>query len=146
LRAPASSGTIGTVTRLRPLVVLAVAALLVLAAPVTARADDGDEADVRVERSCTARSTVRLRVRTRDEDELRVDYAIRTARRGASWSVVVVHERRIAWRGPARTGSSSGDLSRRLTLPDWPGRNTVTVRALGPGGEVCRASVTIRGG
>jgi hypothetical protein len=131
---------------LRTLVVLLLTGLLVLAAPVTARADDGDRADVRVERTCTARSTVRLRVRTRDDDELRVDYTVRTARRDAVWSIVVVHERRIAQRGRARTGSSSGDISRRLTLPDWPGRDTVTVRALGPGGEVCRASVTISAG
>ena len=131
---------------LRTLVVLLLTGLLVLAAPVTARADDGDGADVRVERSCTAQSTVRLRVRTRDDDELRVEYTVRTERRRAEWSVVVVHERRIAWRGRARTGSSSGSFSRRLTLPDWPGRDTVTVRALGPGGEVCRASVTISAG
>ncbi len=126
----------------RTLVVLLLTGLLVLAVPVTAHADDGDEADVRVERSCSARSTVRLRVRTRDDDELRVDYTVRTARRGGVWSIVVVHERRIAWRGRVRTGSSSGDLSRRLTLPDWPGRDTVTVRGLGPGGEICRASAT----
>ena len=131
---------------LRTLVVLLLTGLLVLAAPVTAGADDGSEADVRVERSCSVRSTVRLRVRTRDDDELRVDYTVRTARRGAVWSIVVVHERRIAWRGRVRTGSSSGDLSRRLTLPNWPGRDTVTVRALGPGGEVCRASATISEG
>ena len=131
---------------LRILVVLLLTGLFVLAAPVSARADDGDEADVRVERTCTARSTVRLRVRTRDDDELRVDYTVRTARRGAVWSIVVVHERRIAQRGRARTGSSSGDISRRLALPDWPGRDTVTVRALGPGGEVGRASVTVNAG
>ena len=126
---------------LRPLVVLTLACLLVLAAPVGARADDGD--DVRVERPCSARSTVRLRVRARDDGELRVELTVRTTRRSAVWSVTVVHERRIAWRGAQRTGSSSGAFSRRLTLPDWPGRDTVSVRALGPGGEVCRASVAI---
>ena len=136
-------GTIDVVAGLRSLFALALAGLLVLTAPVAARADDGD--DVRVERPCSARSTVRLRVRTRDEDELRVDLTVRTPRRGAAWSVVVVHERRIAWRGTQRTGSSSGAFSRRLTLSDWPGRDMVTVRALGPGGEVCRASVTVAG-
>ena len=134
-------GTIDVVAGVRPFVVLALAALLALAAPVGARADDGD--DVRVERACSARSAVRLRVRVRDDDELRVEITVRTARRGTAWSVVVVHERRIAWRGTQRTGSSSGAFSRRLTLPDWPGRDTVGVRALGPGGEVCRASVTL---
>jgi hypothetical protein len=142
LRAPARSGTIGSVAGLRSLVVLALAALVVVSVPSVARADDED--DVRVERPCTARSTVRLRVRTLDDaDRLRVDFSIRTRRRGTTWSVVVVHERRIVWRAPARTGSSSGAFSRRLLRPDWDGRDTVTVRALGPAGEVCRASVTI---
>ena len=94
---------------LRPLVVLSLAVLLVLAAPVAARADDGD--DVRVERPCTARSTVRLRVRARDDDELRVELTVRTTRRGAVWSVTVVHERRIAWSGTQRTDSSSGAVA-----------------------------------
>jgi hypothetical protein len=131
------------IRRVHPFAVLALAGLLSLAAPVTARGDEGDD-DVRVERMCAAQSTVRLRARTRDDDDgLRVEYTVRTPRRGATWSIVVVHERRIAWRGRARTGSSSGAFSRRLTLPDWAGPDTVTVRALGPGGEVCRASVTI---
>jgi hypothetical protein len=143
LRTPVPGGTIAGVAGARPFVVLALAALLGLAAPVGARADDGD--DVRAERACSARSTVRLRVRVRDDDELRVEITVRTPRRGTAWSVVVVHERRIAWRGAQRTGSSSGVFSRRLTLPDWPGRDMVTVRALGPGGEVCRASVTLAG-
>jgi uncharacterized protein (DUF58 family) len=144
LRLLAARGTIETVTRIRPLVVAAVVGLLVLALPDAARADDGD--DVRVERSCSARSTVQLRVRARDDDQLRVEYTVRTPRRGSTWAVVVVHERRIAWRGTVRTGSSSGAFSRRHALPDWPGRDTVTVRALGPGGEVCRASATISEG
>ena len=146
MRAPASSGTIERVSGLRTLVVLLLTGLLVLAAPVTAGADDGDEADIRVTRSCTARSTVRLRVRTRDDDELRVDYT--SAPHGADG----LERRRWCTSGGspcARRGepdASSGDLSRRLTIPDWPGRDTVTVRALGPGGEVCRASATISGG
>ncbi len=131
--------------RLRSLIVLAFAMLLALGAPLTARADDDDDRDdVRVERPCTARSTIRLRVRTLDDaDALRIDFTVRTRRRGTAWRVVVVHERRIVWRARARTGSSSGAFSRRLTRPEWDGRDTVTVRALGPGGEVCRASVVV---
>jgi len=47
------------------------ALVVVVAAAAAARADGGDE--VRVDRSCTAGSTVRLRVRERDGDLLRVD-------------------------------------------------------------------------
>jgi hypothetical protein len=113
--------------------------------PVAARADEGDdsEADVRVEQTCPGGSTIRLRVRSRDDDELRVEVDVRTRRRGGAWSVVVVHERRLAARIRTRTSTRSGSFSLRRTLPDWPGRDTVTVRALGPRGEVCRASAAV---
>ncbi len=122
----------------------ALVALVALALPAAARADDDEnDDDVRVERRCTAASTVRLRVRTRDQDRLRVDLAVRTTRRGMRWTVVVVHERRLVLRTTRRTSRSSRALSIRLAIPEWDGRNTVSVRALGPRGEVCRASATI---
>jgi hypothetical protein len=130
--------------RALPALLSAVVALGALAAPSAARADDGEDDDVRVERACTRASTVRLRVRERDDDRLRVDLTLRTPRRNAPWLVVVVHERRLVSRTRVRTGRSSGSLSRRYTIEDFPGRDAVTVRALGPGGEVCRASVTVR--
>jgi len=126
-----------------PLAVLfGVVALGLLVAPRDARADDGD---VRVERACTGRSTVRLRVRERDDDLLRIDLTVRTTRRGATWGIVVVHERRLVRRARSRTSLSSGSFSRRFTVADWAGRDTIVVRAIGPGGEVCRTSVTIDG-
>lgn len=128
----------------RTILLLLALGLVVLAAPVAARADGGNgRTDVRVERSCSDRSTLRLRVRAREERELRVELDVRTPRRGAVWSTVLIHERRLVWRTRTRTGSSSGSFSRRLVLPDWPGRDTVTVRAIGPGGEVCRAVVVV---
>ena len=119
--------------------------VVVLALPVAARADDGGDSrsDVRVETSCSARSTVRLRVRTEDDDGLRVEVDVRTPLRGTSWSVVLVHERRLVLRTTRR--ASSGSFSLRRTIPDWPGRETVTVRATGPRGETCRASATVDG-
>jgi len=125
------------------LLVLALAALLAVAAatPATARADDGN--DVRVTRSCTAGSAVRLRVRERHDDLLRVDVDLRATRRDTAWIVTVVHERRVALRATRRSTAGSRSLSVRVAIPDWPGRDTVTVRALGPRGEICRAVATL---
>lgn len=128
----------------RLLVSLALAAVAVLAAPVAARADDDREDDVRVTRACSAGSTIQLRLRDRDDDELRVDVTVRARSRNASWSVVLVHERRLVWRARVRTGGSSGSFSRRITVPDWPGNDTIVVRAIGPRGEICRATATLR--
>jgi len=128
--------------RSRHLLVLALAALVVgAAAPAPAHADD--DRDVRVTRSCTAGSTVRLRVRERDDDLLRVDVDLLAARRDTAWIVTVVHERRVALRATRRSGAGSRSLSVRVAIPDWPGRDTVTVRALGPRGEICRAVATL---
>jgi hypothetical protein len=131
----------------RALALVALVLVTALAAPLAARADDGDdsssEADVRVELPCSANSRVRLRVRARDDEGLRVEADVRTRRRGATWVVTGVHERRLVLRTTRRTGTSSGSFSLRFTVPDWPGRDTVTVRATGPRGEVCRASATV---
>jgi hypothetical protein len=114
-----------------------------------ARADDGNgarsEADVRVEVACSERSRVRLRVRARDDDLLRVEVDVRTPARRAAWTVALVHERRLVFRVRARTGGSSGSVSLRRTIADWPGRDLVTVRATGPDGELCRAAASVDG-
>ncbi len=126
---------------------LALAALIVALplAPVARADDDADRDDVRVERSCARQSTIRLRVRAEDDDRLRVDLDVRSSRRGTTWTVSVVHERRLARSVTRRTSGSSRSFSVRFALPDWPGRDTVVARAVGPRGEVCLAAVTVNG-
>lgn len=124
-------------------ITVALVVLSTLVAPLGARADDDHEDDaVRVSRSCSTRSTVALRLREADDDELWVDLTVRTRSRHASWNVVLVRERRLVWRTRARTGPS-GSFSRRVTVAEWPGRNTIVVRAVGPRGEICRATATL---
>jgi hypothetical protein len=143
LRATFGKGTIDVMAhRSLSLLALALAALVVAGLPAGARADSGQ--DVRVERSCSAGSTVRLRVRTRDGGRLRVVLDVRRAPSGSTWLLRIVHERRLVVRTTKRA-SPSGSLTLRRSLPDWPGRNTVIARALGPRGEICRAAVTLSG-
>jgi hypothetical protein len=126
-------------TRILALVLLAA----VLAAPVdalAARADDDDE--VRVAGTCSRTSEVSLRLRS-DDDEIRVELRIDTNRARASWRVVLLHERRLAYRATVRTSASSRSVRVRRELPDWFGRDTVAVRATGPRGETCRVSASI---
>jgi hypothetical protein len=56
---------------------------------------------------------------------------------------VLVQERRIAWKGTARTTGSNGSFELRRTLQDLPGDDAVTVRAWGPHGLGCHATATL---
>jgi hypothetical protein len=125
---------------LRALTVLLTA--VALAAPAGALASGPDEDEVRATGRCSGSSTSELRVR-RDDGSLRVELRIDTRRARAPWSVILLHERRTAYRGKLRTSSSSRSLRVRRSLADWYGRDTIVARATGPRGETCRASATI---
>jgi hypothetical protein len=117
-------------------------AAVALAAPAAALGSTADGDEVRVTGRCSGTSTAELRVRE-EEDELRVELRVDTRRAGATWRVILLHERRIAYRGVRRTSASSRSLRVRRTLADWYGPDTVVARATGPRGETCRVAATI---
>lgn len=115
--------------------------VVALAAPAGALASGRDD-DVRVTGRCSGSSTSELRVR-RDDGSLRVELRIDTRRGRALWSVILLHDRRTAYRAKLRTSSGSRSLRVRRSLADWVGRDTIVARATGPRGETCRASAKI---
>jgi hypothetical protein len=119
---------------------LAIAAVLALPAPALARGGD----DVRVAGTCGAGAASSLRLRA-DDGTIRVEFELRGRRRGERWTVALVHERRVVWRGRARTRSGGARLRVRRSLPDFEGADQVGVRASGPRGNACEASAVIRG-
>lgn len=124
----------------RVLVALAVVALG-LVTPGWAAADDGDgRTDVRARGVCTGPSVSALRIRSEEgalQIEFRIDASRPTARR---WTVVVLRERRIAFRGALRPDRGSRSVRLRRTVADWPGSEQIVVRAVAVDGETCRAS------
>ena len=100
-----------------------------------------DDDDVRVTGTCSGKSRATMRVRA-DDGSLRVELRIDPGRAGP-WNVVLLHERRIAFRGTIRARSSSGSVRLRRTVADWFGRDTLVARATGPRRETCRATATI---
>lgn len=121
---------------MRTLVVLAAIFTALAAAPV-ARSDD----DVRVRGTCTGSSQARLRVRA-DDGRLRIELELANRGPATRWRVVILRERRLAWRGTvhARRGST---IRVRRSYRDWFGAETVTVRAVALRGEACRATATV---
>jgi hypothetical protein len=122
------------------LALLLLATALVLAqGALAAPAKDGD--DVRVTGKCSGGARSEMRVRARD-DRIEVRFEVERGRVGA-WSVTLVHERRVAWRGKYRVPRAGGSFEVRRTVADLPGADSFTARALGPRGSTCRADGTL---
>lgn len=115
--------------------------LLFAARPVAAVAKDG-RGEVRVAGVCGSGAASKLRLKSGD-DGIELQFEVDHSRAGVVWRVVLVHERRIAWKGAARTTRLNGSFEVRRTLQDLPGADAVTARAWGPRGLVCRAAATL---
>ena len=115
------------------------AVFVALALPATAAARD----DVRVAGSCGRGASAELRLKE-DHGAIEVEYRVRRGRSGERWSVALVHERRVAWRGRATTSGNDGFRVRR-TLPDYAGADEITARASGPRGLTCTATGVLHG-
>ena len=122
---------------------LFVLVVLVAAFPFAAFAKGGDD-EVRVRGVCGRGTTSELRVKG-DDDGLEVRFKVDYSRAGVAWRVVLVHERRVAWKGRPRTTRPYGSFEVRRTLRDFPGADTITARAWGPSGVACRATATLPG-
>ena len=119
-------------------VVLAVALFATTAAST---AKDG-RPEVNAAGACGGSATSKLRLRGGD-DGIEVRFEVEHTRPGFAWRIVLVHERRIAWKGVARTTRPGGSFEVNRTLRDLPGADALTVRAVGPNGVVCRAAATL---
>jgi hypothetical protein len=108
--------------------------------PFAAVAKHGGE--VRVAGVCSSGATSKLRLRSGDNG-IQLQFEVDHSRAGVLWRVVIVHERRIAWRGAARTTRPDGSFEVSKTLGDLPGSDAVTASAWGPRGLVCRAAATL---
>jgi hypothetical protein len=125
----------------RPVALALVGIALALGAPAPALAG-GDHSDVRVEGICGRGATSKLRLTAR-HGAIRVEFKLDTNRGGQRWRVILVQERRVVWRGRARTRSGSRSFRIRRSIPDLDGADRVTVRASGPAGNTCAATALL---
>jgi hypothetical protein len=124
---------------------LTAAALALLVCAPQAAAKDGDGGrDARVGGTCTRGASAELRVRSQDRT-IRVEFVVNPRSRRGEWRIVLVHERRVEWRGSGRASGSGGPIRVRRAVRDLAGPDQITTRASGPRGITCTASVTFRG-
>ena len=130
-----------TALRLVATTLLALGATLVLTDCALARDGKDGRPEVRAAGSCSTGVTSKLRLRSRDGG-LEMEFEVDHSRAGTPWRVAIVHERRVTWKGAARTSGPSGSFVVERRLPDLVGSDTVTARAWGPAGITCRATAT----
>ncbi len=123
-------------------VCVALALALGAAAPALGSARDDD--DARVKGTCGRGVTSQLRLRAED-GAISVEFELDSNRGGRRWRLVLVHERRVVWRGRARTRSGSGSFRIRRSVPDFSGVDQVSVRASAPSGNTCQATTAVTG-
>jgi hypothetical protein len=121
-----------------------ISALLLVTAPALAKGSNGDQREARVTGTCSKGATAMLQLRSR-EGNIQVEFELNRRGSDESWRVIVVHERRVAWRRDLRTRRSTGSFRVRITLVDLGGPDQITVRASGPGGITCETSATLPG-
>ena len=128
----------------RSTTVLLLLACLLVALPASsqARGGGGDD-EVRTSGRCGGSASSELRLEA-DDGTIELRFEVRGARRG-SWRVVVVQERRVAWRGTVSPKGGSRSFRVERDLDDLPGADAIMVRATGPRGVTCSASGTLSG-
>jgi hypothetical protein len=134
--------------RRTPLPLLVTLALLALAAiapaGALAKGGHGDRPEVRVAGVCGKGATSKLKLKA-DDGRIEAEFEVDHNRSGTLWRVVFVQERRVVYRGRARTHGSSGSWSIEERLADYPGSDQVMARAVGPRGLTCQATAVLPG-
>jgi hypothetical protein len=119
-----------------------VLALAFAAQPADARIGDDGRGEARAVGVCSGGAAASLRLRS-DANDIELRFEIDHTRARSVWRIALVQERRVVWKGAAKTTGPDGSLEVRRRLPDLPGADTVTARAWGPKGLTCNVTVTL---
>jgi hypothetical protein len=151
LRPNGANATIGVMSSLRLPICLLFLAFTALVLGAAARADDDDDDVTSRAGICTTSSTARLDLRKGDrsghgggdDKRIEVTFTVDSRRNGVSWRVILLHERRIVFRGKLRTRPPKGIFVLSGAVSDYYGSDAIAARATSSSGEVCRASASL---
>ncbi|UUY05824.1 hypothetical protein LRS13_09980 [Svornostia abyssi] len=118
---------------------VAAASLLAAAGAPGALAKDGD---VRVAGSCSASATSKLKL-SPENGRIETEFEVDQNRNGVTWRVTLTQNGVQRVSTLATTVAPSGSFELRRLLPNTPGADRVTARAVSPSGQVCTASASL---
>jgi hypothetical protein len=119
---------------------LSIAAIAAIALPAATLAKDGD---IRRSASCSASSTVKLKIGARDGG-FEVEGGVDQDRNGRSWNWTMKNDGTRFASGTGVTRAPSGSFSVERRTSNSAGSDTIVFRAVNPAsGEVCRIAATV---
>jgi hypothetical protein len=130
------------------------AVAIALTVPAPGAADD-EEVTVSVTRVSCMGGTAELRLEAEDDQEsesdigipdetgIAVELRVTLRRPVVFWRLVLLHERRLVYRGTRRSIGSGYALRYSRRIPEWLGRQTVVARLATFSGRTCRLEATI---
>jgi hypothetical protein len=128
-------------SRVAALSTSALVAAMLVAAPISVSAKDGDI--VRRGR-CTASSNWKLKL-SPENGRIEVEAEIDQNRNGQRWNVTLKRDGNVFWRGTRTTRPPSGSFEVRKLARNAPGADRIVVRARNSrSGEVCRGVATFK--
>jgi hypothetical protein len=135
------------------------AVAIALAVPAPGAASDDEEGNVAVSRVSCMGGVAELRLEAEDDGDgegepeadlgipaesgINVQLRVTLRRPVVFWRLVLLHERRIVYRGTRRTNGSGYSLRYARRVPEWLGRQTVVARVATFSGRTCRLETTI---
>ncbi|MFN8108710.1 MAG: hypothetical protein U0Y82_02535 [Thermoleophilia bacterium] len=111
-----------------------------IAVPSAALARGG--AGVRSAGTCSAGVSSTLKAGAQDAG-IEVEFELDQNRNGVAWRVVITRNGARVFSGSRTTHAPSGSFTLRRVITNAAGRDTIRVRATGPSGRVCRATVVV---
>ena len=129
------------VGRATALITSVLVASMLMAAPMTANAKDGD---VIRRGECTARSDWKLKL-SPENGRIEVEFEVDQNRNGQKWNIKMKRNGKVFWRGARRTKAPSGSFEVRRLTRNGAGVEKIVVRARNPHtGEICRGVARFR--
>ena len=120
---------------------IGLAAISLVLVPVTAVAKD-DRDEKRVDGNCTGAASSKLKAK-HDDGRIEVEFEVDQNKNGVTWKVRFRRNGERVVKTRATTHAPSGSFSVERKIGNPPGSDKIVGRAISPGGQVCRASLTI---
>jgi hypothetical protein len=120
---------------------IALAAISLALLPATTSAKD-DREEKRVTGNCTGAASSKLKAKP-DDGRLEVEFEVDQNKNGITWKVRFRRNGVRVVKTRATTHAPSGSFSVERRIGNPAGSDKIVGRAISPGGQVCRASLTI---